>query len=277
MTFAPAVGVGGVAGYKLLQKSLARQTAAFERSPVLQRNIAYFEENVAKAKTPEDLVRDRKLLTVALGAFGLGDEIDRRAYVRKALESDTADNRSFVRRIADARYLEFAKAFGYGDLTKGSNVELDSFKKDIVARYKQLEFERAVGGVDGDIRLAMNFRREAAKIAAGENVDKIGVLQALGQRPVREFLTAALGVPQAASRLDVDKQQEFIKRGLEKTFGSESMAVFKETANVDKAIQRFFALRQSQAGSASVTGAFSLLSTQNVGGAGGANLLLSKL
>ncbi|MBY0421774.1 MAG: DUF1217 domain-containing protein, partial [Parvularculaceae bacterium] len=173
MSFAPAVGAGGLAGYKLLEKSQARQQAAFEKSPVFQRNIEYFEKNIAKAKTAEDLVKDRRLLTVALGAFGLSDEVDKRAYVQKALESNTADSKSFARRIADARYLEFVKAFGYGDLTKGSNVGLDSFKKDIIARYKQLEFERAVGGVDQNIRLAMNFRREAAKIAAGETVDKI--------------------------------------------------------------------------------------------------------
>lgn len=278
MVFTPAVGGGGLAGFKLIDRSAAQQRAAFERAPEVKRSIAYFEANIAKAKTPEDLVKDRRLLSVALGAFGLGEEIAKGAYVRKALESDTADGRSFVRRIADARYLEFAKAFGYGDLTKGSNVELDSFKADIVQRYKQLEFERAVGRADGDIRLALNFRREIAKIASGENADKIGVLQALGQRPVRELLTTALGLPASLAGLDVDRQQALVEQRIERTYGSESVAVFKDPKNIEDAIRRFFAVKQAQASSAAIAsgsgGGFSLLSTQGAGG-GGVNLLLS--
>lgn len=275
MTFSPAVGAGGLAGYKLLQKSQARQQAAFERSPTVQRNIEYFEKNIAKAKTAEDLAKDRRLLTIALGAFGLSDEIDKRAYVRKALESDTTDSKSFARRIADPRYLEFVKAFGYGDLTKGSNVALDSFKKDIVEKYKDVEFERAVGAVDGDIRLAINFRREAVKIANGESVEKIGVLQALGQRPVREFLSTALGLPASTSRLDIDKQQELFKKGLDRVFGDDSMAVFKDPDKVESAVQRFFALKQAQSGggaASSASAALTLLQSSY----GGANLLLSQ-
>lgn len=279
MSFTPAVGGGGLAGFKLLDRSSPQQRAAFEKSPEVKRNIEYFEANIAKAKTPDDLIKDRRLLAVSLGAFGLGDEINKGAYVRKALESNTADGRSFVRRIADARYLEFAKAFGYGDLTKGSNVELETFKKDIVQRYKQLEFERAVGRADGDIRLALNFRREIAKIASGESVDKIGVLQALGQRPVRELLTTALGLPQSLARLDVDRQKQLVEQRLEQTYGSDSAAVFKDPKNIEDAIRRFFAMKQAQANTAALTsggGGFSLLSNQGASG-GGLNLLLSNI
>ncbi len=278
MTFTPAVGAGGLAGFRLLERSSPQQRAAFERSPEIKRNIEYFEANIAKAKTAEDLVKDRRLLAVALGAFGLGDEINKGAYVRRALESDTADGRSFVRRIADARYLEFAKAFGYGDLTNGTNVELSTFKRDIVQRYKQLEFERAVGRADGDIRLALNFRREIAKIANGDDVDKIGVLQILGQRPVRELLTAALGLPQSLARLDIDRQKQLIEQRLEQTFGSDSAAVFKDPKKIEDTIRRFFAIQQTQANAAALLSGggagFSLLSNQGVSG-GGINLLLS--
>lgn len=277
MPFTPAVGAGGLAGFRLLEKSSLQQRAAFEKSAEIKRNVEYFEANIAKAKTPDDLIKDRKLLAVSLGAFGLGDEIGKGAYIREALRSDTSDGRSFVRRIADARYLEFAKAFGYGDLTKGTNVELETFKKDIVQRYKQLEFERAVGKADSDIRIALNFRREIAKIANGADADKIGVLQALGQRPVRELLTTALGLPQSLSRLDLDRQKQLVEQRLEQTYGSESAAVFKDTKNVEDAIRRFFAIRQTQTNpalSANGGGGLSLLSNQGAS-AGGINLLLS--
>ncbi|MBY0421575.1 MAG: DUF1217 domain-containing protein, partial [Parvularculaceae bacterium] len=107
--------------------------------------------------------------------------------------------------------------------------------------------------------------------------DKIGVLQALGQRPVREFLSTALGVPSNTSRLDVDKQQEIFKKALDRVFGDDTMAVFKDPEKIEAAVQRFFALKQLQPGSTGAASGFSagltLLQNANYGGA---NLLLSQ-
>lgn len=274
MTFAPAIGAGGLAGYRLLEKSQEKQRAAFENSSEIKRNVAYFEANIGKATTAADLVKDRKLLQVALGAFGLGDEIDKKAYLQKILEGGTTDSKAYARRVADARILEFTKTFGYGD-GGGSLVQTKAFREDIVARYKQLEFERSVGQADGDIRLALNFRREIAKIANGDKADEIGVLQALGQRPVREFLTAALGLPTSLARLDLDRQKAILEQGLKRRFGDDSVAVFKDAKKIDDAVRLFFAQRQSQStggASASATTALSILSGR---GSGSANLLLS--
>ena len=40
-------------------------------------------------KSAADLVADRRLLKVALGAFGLEGEIDKKAFIRKVLEEGT--------------------------------------------------------------------------------------------------------------------------------------------------------------------------------------------
>lgn len=278
MTFTPVIGGGGLAGFRLLERSSTFQRAAFERSPEIRRNIEYFSNNIANVQSAEDLVRDRRLLTVALGAFGLGDEINKGAFLRRVLESNTADPRSFARRVADSRLLEFARTFGFGDLTNGTNVQLNTFRNDIVRRYQDLEFERAVGRADGDIRLALNFRREIAQIANGENADNIGVLQVLGQRPVREVLTTALGLPASLGRLDIDRQRAIIEQRLERTYGSSSVATFSDARIVEDTIRRFFAVRQTQTGAAGTLGGggqFSLLSNQGAGSGGGINLLLS--
>lgn len=276
MSFTPIVGGGGYLGYRLLQRSQDKQQAAFNRSPQITRNIAYFQANISKATTAADLVNDRRLLSVALGAFGLDDEIDKKAFVRKVLESDTTDQKSLVNRLSDPRYQAFAEAFGYGDTTKGANVTGDTFASDIVSRYKQLEFERSVGDVDPDIRLALNFKREIGDVANGASVDTAGVLQILGDGPLRQFVTAALGLPTTIANLPVDRQKQLVENGLQRAFGSKSPAVFKDSAKVDKAIQRFFALRQIQNGAQASSPASTALTLLQSTGIGGGNLFLSQ-
>ncbi|GAB4530886.1 MAG: DUF1217 domain-containing protein [Amphiplicatus sp.] len=279
MTFVPVVGIGGYAGFRVLEKTAARQQAALERTPQIQRNIEYFRENVGKALTAEALVQDRRLLTVALGAFGLGEEIDKRAFVRKILESSTEDSRSLVNRLADNRYRALAKAFAYGDGVGAVQVQLPTFVEDIIARYKTQEFERAVGDVDPDFRLALNFKREIAEIAAGANVERAGWLQALGRAPVRRFLETALAMPKGVVRIDIDKQVEIFEDRARQLFGEKSVAALARPENLEKIIQRFFLFRQIEQGPSLTTSAgvaLTLLQSSGLGGIGGANLILSQ-
>ncbi|SNT68336.1 DUF1217 domain-containing protein [Amphiplicatus metriothermophilus] len=279
MTFLPVVGIGGYAGFRVLEKTAPRQQSALERTPQIQRNIEYFRENIGKALTAEALVQDRRLLTVALGAFGLGEEIDKRAFIRKVLESSTEDSRSLVNRLSDNRYRSLAKAFAYGDGVGAVQVQLPTFVEDVIARYKTQEFERAVGEADPDFRLALTFKREIAEIAAGGKNDRVMWLQALGRLPVRRFLETALAMPKGVSQIDLDKQVELFQNRARQLFGEKSVAALAEPETLEKVIQRFFLFRQIEAGPSLTTPAgvaLTLLQNNGLGGVGGANLLLSQ-
>ena len=106
MTFQPIVPLGGLPGWALLNRTLDRQTEVFNQSPVLVRETDYFEQNIGNVRTPEDLVSDRRLLEVALGAFGLGDDINSQALLKRVLEGSTGDNDALVR--LDEPVLDFA-------------------------------------------------------------------------------------------------------------------------------------------------------------------------
>ena len=71
MNFTPVVPLGGLSGWALLSRTSERQTDLFNKSPQIVRDTEYFEQNIAKITTAEGLVSDRRLLRVALGAFGL--------------------------------------------------------------------------------------------------------------------------------------------------------------------------------------------------------------
>ncbi len=280
MLFQPAIGVGGLSGWLILERTSARQQQTFEKSPVIQRNIDYFQENISKITSAEELVKDRRLLTVALGAFGLGDEINKRAFVQKMLEEGTEQTDSFANRFNDNRYKALVEAFGFGNIENGSSVLLSSFRDDIVARYKSLEFERAVGETDNDMRLAMNFKRQIGAIAESPASELTAWLQIMGQLPLRELVATAFNIPSEVSQLDVDRQAEIFSDRARQFLGNSSPEAFNDPEVVDDMIRRFFLARQVQNGPSPTTPGFaalSLLQGNGFGAVSNINLILSQI
>jgi hypothetical protein len=262
VSFQPAIPLGGYAGWRVFERTIPRQRALFERLPEIRRDAEYFRQNVSRAQTAADLVADSKLLKVALGAFGLAAEIGKKALIRRALEEGTERADAFANRLADPRWRRFSEAFGYGDFG-GPRVLLTSFRDEMVMRYLERAFEEGVGAIDVDMRLALNFRREIAAIASGPAVDRSGWFQIMGQPPLRAVLEAALGLPSAVGRLDLDRQKAFFERRAEEVFGARSPRVFADPAKVEQALRRFFAQGGSGASVSGLTGGAAALQLLN--------------
>ena len=121
MTFFPAIPLGGFAGWRVFERTIERQQDVFASAPEVERAVAYFKENAASAESVEKLVADRRLLSVALGAFGLEEEIDKKAYIRRVLEQGVSDPDAFANKIADPRWKEMSAAFRYGDVWRAAH------------------------------------------------------------------------------------------------------------------------------------------------------------
>ena len=271
--FIPAVPFSGYAGFLVFDRTAPRQLEIHESQAEIQRNIEHFRANITNATTAGDLVQDRRLLTVALGAFGLEEEIDKRAFVERILNEGTENEDAFALRFTDTRFRDLADAFGYGN-AGGAQVGSSAFREQVVSQYIERSFEVQVGEADTDIRLALNFRREAARIANGSNADEVGFLQILGQKPVREVLEGALGLPESIGVLDIEQQTEVFQDRFQRFFGSSSAAALSDPETLDAVIERFFLNRQLESGpdpSTPGAAAVTLLSS----GSFAANLFLS--
>lgn len=58
-------------------------------------------------------MKDYRLYHYAMKAYGLEDMAYAKAFMKKVLESDLSDSRSFVNKLVDKRYQEFAAAFSF--------------------------------------------------------------------------------------------------------------------------------------------------------------------
>lgn len=238
MTYQPALPVGGLVGWNFLNRTLATQTRAFDQSPEISRDTEYFERNIASARTAEDLVSDRRLMRVALGAFGLGDDLDSKAFVRKILEGGTQKDGALALRLSDTRYRDFAASFGYGD-AGGAQVASPSWARDIAAKFRRQEFEVAIGNQDESMRLAMDAKRSMPDIAAQTGKEETRWLRIMGNPPLRRVFETALGLPASFAQADLDTQvAEFADRAA-RQLDLDSLSELTDDAIQEKVIERF--------------------------------------
>ncbi|MFV2033563.1 MAG: DUF1217 domain-containing protein [Halocynthiibacter sp.] len=236
--FQPIVPLSGYAGWAFLGRTLESQQEAHDKSPVLQREVAYFEKNIGNIKTAEDLVADRTMLKVALGAFGLGEDIGNTYFLRKVLEDGTIDPGALANRLSDKRYLEFSKAFGFGDFSV-ANTQLSDFAGGITTAYKERQFEVAIGEQDENMRLALGLRRELDSLVARDISDNAMWFTVMGNAPLRAVFEAALGLPTAFGALDLDKQLSVFKDRAQSQFGDSAVAQFSDPEKQEDLIRMF--------------------------------------
>lgn len=121
MTFTPVVAGAGLTAYNVLVQTRERQQAAFNASPAIARDVDVLRRDLETIRSSDDLLNNRAALRVALGAFGLEEDINNTAFIRQVLESNLADESSFANRLRDQRYLGLARTFGFGG-TEGPQI-----------------------------------------------------------------------------------------------------------------------------------------------------------
>lgn len=262
MTFAPLIPASGIIGYRLLANTEATQREVFDRQPEIARDAEYFRENISSVTSAADLVADRRLLRVALGAFGLDEDIDKQAFVRKILEEGTDDSASLANRLVDPRYERFAENFGFGNLSGAQTGDV-GFAGTIVSAYTERQFEISVGEQDESLRLALNFRREITQYATANDPDGTAWFSVMGDEPVREVFEGAFGLDSSFGQLDIDRQRDELRALNDRFFGDSSLEIFKDAELAENVIDRYLARKSTENGPASTTRGMAALTILN--------------
>lgn len=267
MTFQPVAPFGGIAGWSFLERTRARQEAVFQKTPLVARAAGDFEARIGSIRTAEDLVGDRALLRVALGAFGLDNDLGNRFFIRKILEDGTTSRSALANRLADKRYLAFAEAFGYGD-RPGGNVARAGFGADIAARFRERQFEIAVGETNPDMRLALGLGRDLSAIAERPVSNDGRWFAMMASPPLRAVFERALRLPTEIGRIDIDRQLAVFKERAESRLGTSDFAAFAEPEGQDRLRRAFLSAPESNGVPTSVrgSGALALLTASASGG-----------
>ena len=248
MTYQPIVPTGGNLGWIFLNRTREAQQDAFDNSTQTKRETDYFRENIGKVQTAEQLVSDRRLLSVALGAFGLSDDINNKFFVQKVLEEGTLNEEAFANRLTDKRYFNLAKAFSFD--VSPANTALSTFPDQIIRQFKDREFAVAFGNSNEDLRLALGVERELGNGAERGLSEESSWLAVMGNPPLRRVFEKALALPVELGAIDIDRQVEIFQEKSQRAFGTSNPSDFLEPDIQDDLIRRFLFRAELEASAA---------------------------
>ncbi len=274
MTFSPIIPMSGLAGWRFLESTSEAQKKTFNASSQLKRETDHFREKIGKVTSAAELVADRTLFKVALGAFGLDEEIDKKFFMQKVLAEGSENRDAIANRLVDTRYREFAKAFGFGN-ESGPRNDLPGFANRLIEEFGKRQFERAVGNADGEMRLAMTFRREISALANSTAADSTAWFQVMGNPPLRRFFEQAFNLPRSVGSLDIDRQRNIFREKARSILGSSSLSALKDPEKIEKMTRLFFARSISAQQAGVTTPGFAAVAILNAGSNSLANLIRS--
>jgi hypothetical protein len=244
--FAPIIPSGGVPGWLFLQRTYDTQLALFSKSGRVVRDADYFSEKIGSIETARDLVADRRLLEVTLGAFGLQDDLENRFFIQKILQEGTTSDDTLANRLADPRYADLSNAFGFGPGEVRKN-DLPGFAEGLIARYQANAFEVATGGQDDTMRIGLYAQRVLAELATEPGSNNTKWFNIMGQPPLRDLFEKALGLPSSFGQIDIDQQLSVFKDRASAIFGSADISQFADADKRDAVITRYMARAQMEA------------------------------
>ena len=202
-----------------------------------QEDIEYLQRNWNLIDESLDLALDPKLLDIVVSAFELPKDTYTSGFVISMLISDPSDPNSLPNVLGDQRWVEFAEFFGAAS-GEGKVGEAD-FQTEVVDLYHQKLYETQVGTVDQSLRIALNFTRQIAEIAAKPDVATAGWLEIMGDQPLRTVMDGALGLPNEFVQLDLSAQQEVYEARSQALFGGTDPSVFLDPANLTRVLDLY--------------------------------------
>lgn len=249
--FQPILPMTGFTGWRFLERTLETQQATFTKSAPLARATDNFRSEIAKIKSASDLVANRELLSVALGAFGLDEDIDNKFFIQKILTDGTVSDTALANRLADKSYAALSSAFGFGD-PSGPFTNLTGFASRIIAKYESKQFERAVGEQNPDLRLALSVKQGLLEITDQSRGQNAQWFSTMGNPPMRKVFETALGLPSSIASIDIDQQLTAFQSRSRSIFGTIKLGDFNDP-EMQQRLLRLFLVRSEANASNSLT------------------------
>lgn len=238
MTYSVTLPLSGYAGWTFLKRTQEKQQTLLSQNAVQQRDEAYFREKIGSIDTAEQLVADRRLLSVALGAFGLENDINNKFFIRKVFESSILEPKSLANKLSDKRYKEMAETFGFGTFSTPST-KLSTFADTILTKFRQQSFETSVGEVNGSMRIALYAERALPELAQKNQSQTTKWYTVIGSEPLRNLFQTVFNLPSSFGMLDVDQQLGTLQKKAKTMFGSDSVNQFTNPETMQKLLRNY--------------------------------------
>ena len=225
---------------QLTPELMSKNSAKYSKSAAVQQDITYFRQKLASVKTPDDFLKDYRLLKFALTSFGLEDQLDYPARIKTIIKDDAKDPKALVNRMTSAAYKEINAAFAFAktNATTGKveynikKLQDAAFVNDLVEKYKTRAYEQSLGSISPNITEALYFERNIGKV---KNAYEI-----IGDKVLFNVVKTSMGASQAAVGGKIERLKAWIEREID-------MKRLNDKAYVKSIAYRFLALKDVEA------------------------------
>ena len=215
-----------VTAYRQLAAHLPETLDRTARMPEVRREIDSYRSRIGKIKGLDDFMADDSSLRFAMKAFGLEDMSYAKAFIRRVLSEGVDRSDSLANKLSDKRFRAFASTFNfprYGSAT----TSFSRAQQGVVDAYVRNQVEVDAGAQNEALRLAIYFQREAPKVTSAYGL--------LADKALLKVTQVVLGIPEASTRMDIDRQKAMIDAKLR-------VSDLQSPAALDKLLVRFTAL-----------------------------------
>ena len=146
--------------YLSIEQNLSRYQKMVATEPGVKTATAYYAANIGKVTSIGDFVGNYRLLSYALDAYGLGNQVNNKALVTKVLEGGVASSKALANTLSNPNWAKFAAAFNFVG-AGASSVSTASAVSTTESDYdeQQFEFERRPAGCRRAIGAVFSARR----------------------------------------------------------------------------------------------------------------------
>jgi hypothetical protein len=227
--------------------------------PAVKTATAYYEANIGSVKSVSDLVGNYRLLSYALNAYGLGDQINSTGLITKVLEGGVSNPKSLANTLPNSNWKAFAAAFNFVD-SGAAPPSSTSAVATTTGDYVEQQLESDQGDQDVGVQLALYFQRVAPTVT-----NEYGIL---ADPNLLQVAATIMGLPPTAA---ADVQPQML---------SELMPVsdLQDPAKLTQLTERFTAMYDYTYGpSSGATAGLSVDSGNSSSGQSGAATVLASI
>ena len=243
-------GLGSGTAWAVMQRQGETLRTRFAARRDNLQEIERFRARAAEINSVDELLRDRRSLTLVLEAFQLEGEIDKRAVIRRLLTENPANESSFANRMVHPRYRQINAAFGGRE---GKPLGDPALVERLVQQAMLNRFEKAAGEGNSGMREALYFQRRIGTVRS--------ISELMSDRALTEVVRGALGLPAQFGLLSFEQQKALLTRRVD-------LSAFADPKAVGRMVQRYLVQAEGQGGQP----ANPLLTLFGGGGSGAAGL-----
>jgi hypothetical protein len=171
--------------YLSIEQNLSRYQKMVANEPTVKTATEYYAANIGKVTSIGDLVGNYRLLSYALDAYGLGNQVGNTALVTKVLEGGVTSSKALANTLSNPNWAKFAAAFNFVG-AGASSVSTASAVSTTESDYVEQQLESNEGEQDVGVQLALYFQRVAPKITSAYGI--------LGDKNLLEAFQTITGV-----------------------------------------------------------------------------------